>query len=57
MASTCASGLRWPRLEAHAVIRALISRVARMSVVDSRPHLNNVIHGLDTLQVRVNARS
>jgi cytochrome P450 len=50
-------GAALARLEGHAVIRALTSRVARLSVVERRPHLNNVIHGLGSLQVRVDARA
>jgi cytochrome P450 len=46
-------GAALARLEGHAVIRALTRRVARLSFVDHRPHLNNVIHGLDTLRVHV----
>jgi hypothetical protein len=44
------------RLEGHAVIRVLTRRVARLSFVDHGPHLNNVIHGLDTLRVHVDTR-
>jgi cytochrome P450 len=43
-------------LEARALIRALTRRVERLSVVDHRPYLNNVIHGLDTLRVDIDAR-
>jgi cytochrome P450 len=41
------------RIEGHAVLRALAERVARFTVVDERPHLNNVVRRLETLRVDV----
>jgi cytochrome P450 len=41
------------RMEAHAVIRALARRVARFTLLDERPHLNNAIRGPEVVRVAV----
>jgi cytochrome P450 len=43
------------RLEAHSVLRALAGRVDTITAGPSRPFLNNLVHGLDTLPVTVHA--
>lgn len=40
------------RLEAHAVIGALARRVSRFTLLEERPHLNNVIRGPESVHVR-----
>jgi cytochrome P450 len=46
------AGAGLARLELHAVVRALAKRVTRLSLIDARRHLNNVIRGLATLHVQ-----
>jgi cytochrome P450 len=41
------------RMEAHAVVRALARHVARFTLLDERPHLNNVIRGPGIVRVAV----
>jgi cytochrome P450 len=41
------------RMETHAVIRALARRVARFTLLDERPHLNNVVRAPPVVRVAV----
>jgi len=46
-------GMTFARLEAHAVLRALASRVRRFEVLDGHRHLNNSLRGFGALDVAI----
>ncbi|MPZ23397.1 MAG: cytochrome P450 [Dehalococcoidia bacterium] len=46
-------GMTLARMEAHTVLRALASRVERMTIASTSPRLNNTLRGPEVLEVRV----